>query len=309
MTLNNDTLIFKGSTPWNGKVFRGTTLIWPTVTDEYEKQYLTFEVVDTAATGEFMFHSASGLPQPLDIEFSKNDGPWVHYVSASTADKTVAHGDKIRVKGTNDTYTSNMGNLGFHYSQMWISGGAEYHIYGNIMSLIYGDSYMGKKILTSSNWHCFHELFAAVEQDGSGANNGNNCTNAENLCLPATTLAEGCYAGMFAFSNIATAPKLPSRTLSLSCYVQMFTHCASLVSAPELPATTLVERCYYEMFEDCTSLNYVKCLATDMSPILSTGWWLSHVSSTGTFIKHPNATWPTGESGIPDGWTVQDAVL
>lgn len=32
MKLNNDTLIFKGSTPWEGKIFRGTTLIWPTNT-------------------------------------------------------------------------------------------------------------------------------------------------------------------------------------------------------------------------------------------------------------------------------------
>ena len=33
------------------------------------------------------------------------------------------------------------------------------------------------------------------------------------------------------------------------------------------------------------------------------------MTDTGTFVKHPNMTsLPTGSSGIPNGWTVQDAV-
>ena len=37
-------------------------------------------------------------------------------------------------------------------------------------------------------------------------------------------------------------------------------------------------------------------------------FWVKGVSSTGTFVKNPNMTsWPTGVSGIPNNWTVQDA--
>ena len=35
--------------------------------------------------------------------------------------------------------------------------------------------------------------------------------------------------------------------------------------------------------------------------------WVKNVSTTGTFVKHPDAILRTGESGIPSGWTVETA--
>ena len=62
------------------------------------------------------------------------------------------------------------------------------------------------------------------------------------------------------------------------------------------------------MFESCQSLSYIKCLATDIHALNSLTYWLKGVSSTGTFVKNPNmSNWPTGDSGIPSGWIVQDA--
>jgi hypothetical protein len=49
-------------------------------------------------------------------------------------------------------------------------------------------------------------------------------------------------------------------------------------------------------------------LATDISASRCLTNWVSSVSSTGTFVKSPEMTsLPTGESGIPSGWTVVDA--
>ena len=128
--------------------------------------------------------------------------------------------------------------------------------------------------------------------------------------LPATTLANYCYYQMFAgCTSLTTAPELPATTLADCCYFSMFSRCTSLTTAPELPATTLVIGCYFEMFKNCYNLNYIKCLATDISAIGCTEDWLDGVSSTGTFVKHPSATWPTGNDGIPSGWTVVDAEL
>lgn len=127
--------------------------------------------------------------------------------------------------------------------------------------------------------------------------------------LPATTLAQSCYEGMFGeCTSLTQAPTLPVTTLATGCYENMFTNCTSLTTAPELPATTLAERCYESMFDGCTSLNYVKCLATDISASSCTLRWLKDVSSTGVFVKDVNmSSWTTGESGIPTGWTVQNA--
>ena len=127
--------------------------------------------------------------------------------------------------------------------------------------------------------------------------------------LPATTLADGCYNNMFNYCDALTSAKeLPATTLADGCYQEMFAYCGALTSAPELHATTLVPYCYSYMFINCPSLNYIKCLATDISATMCLARWTEHVASTGTFIKSASATdWETGTYGIPSGWTVQDA--
>ena len=138
-----------------------------------------------------------------------------------------------------------------------------------------------------------------------------NCTSLTTTPeLPATTLADGCYWNMFDGCTALTATPniLPATTLANSCYQYMFRDCTSLTAAPVLPAATLTKYCYNNMFYHCTNLNYIKCLATDKSATNCTSNWVNGVSSTGTFVKHPNMTsWPTGSSSIPKGWTVEDA--
>ena len=124
--------------------------------------------------------------------------------------------------------------------------------------------------------------------------------------LPATTLANYCYSDMFnGCTSLTTAPALPATTLASSCYSNMFNGCTSLTTAPELPATTLKVSCYSHMFRGCSKLNHIKMLATNISASNCLTNWVQNVSSTGTFVKHPNMTsLPTGISGIPSGWTV-----
>ena len=124
--------------------------------------------------------------------------------------------------------------------------------------------------------------------------------------LPAKTLEYQCYTLMFSgCTSLTKAPLLPATTLSSNCYVSMFSGCTSLTKAPLLPATTLSNNnnCYNGMFSGCTSLTEVRISAT------TTGFgaldnWLADVSTTGDFYCDPNATiFPTGASGIPEGWT------
>lgn len=145
----------------------------------------------------------------------------------------------------------------------------------------------------------------------------NNCTSLRlHPDLPATTLAPRCYAYMFSNTNITAGPELPATTLADRCYEFMFNNCASMWTAPDLPATTLAPSCYWGMFKGCSLLTYIKCLGYTSGdntgdndrPITNyTDAWVDGVSSTGTFIKNPNMTWPTGISGIPDGWKIEDA--
>ena len=127
--------------------------------------------------------------------------------------------------------------------------------------------------------------------------------------LPATTLVGYCYGNMFNdCTSLTTAPELPATTLAGGCYGSMFSGCTSLTTAPELPATTLVGYCYDSMFRGCTSLNYIRCMATKISARSCLNNWVQNVAASGTFVKASGMTsWPTGISGIPSGWTVEDA--
>ena len=138
-----------------------------------------------------------------------------------------------------------------------------------------------------------------------------NCTNLISAPseLPATTLRISCYQSMFdGCTNLTSAPALPATKLAGYCYHSMFKGCTNLTSAPELPAAKLRSQCYQYMFNGCTSLNYIKCLATNISENRCTDNWVYNVSATGTFVKNSAMSdWKTGVSGIPSGWTVQDA--
>ena len=136
------------------------------------------------------------------------------------------------------------------------------------------------------------------------------CTSLVNApsILPATTLAEYCYQYMFyKCTSLTIAPALPATTLSRYCCQYMFGYCTSLTTAPELLAAFLPTYCYRSMFYNCTNLNYIKMLATNVSATNALLSWVNGVSSTGTFIKHPDANLKTGTSGIPSGWTVETA--
>ena len=135
-----------------------------------------------------------------------------------------------------------------------------------------------------------------------------NLTTAPELLT--TTLADYCYEYMFAnCAKLTSAPSiLPATILAKGCYQNMFYNCNALTKAPELQAETLVEECYKEMFRDCEFIEYIKCLATDISASNCTTNWLSGVAASGTFIKNSSMTsWTRDTNGIPTNWTVEDA--
>ena len=202
------------------------------------------------------------------MQYSKNGGAKTAVTSAPI---NVAIGDKVQFFGDGTSIAS--------YSGTNIYGGtADCYIYGNIMSLVDETGFATATTLTGGKGGAgFSSLFS----DNSHLYNHPD----KKLVLPATTLAESCYA-------------------------RMFYNCTHLTTAPELPATTLATGCYYNMFSGCTNLNSVTCLATDISATAATYGWLSGVAATGTFTKAAGMTgWTSGGNGIPAGWTVVDNVV
>ena len=177
-----------------------------------------------------------------------------------------------------------------------IASTGQFEVEGNSMSLLYGDNFSGQTSLSDKT-----SAFTAVFSGCTGL------TSAEHLVLPATTLSISCYYSMFnKCTSLTAAPALPATILESYCYQNMFKGCTSLVTAPELPATTMVLGCYFDMFNGCTSLNYVKMTATNITAFNCLNRWLWNVAASGTFVKATGVEIASGESGIPDGWTVQE---
>lgn len=201
------------------------------------------------------------------VTYKMSDGTEGTIASGASKAITLSAGDTVQFFGDNTTYgTSGSANCSN------ISCSANCYIYGNIMSLVRSSGYESATTLTGSY------TFAYLFNENANIKNKDGC----DLFLPATTLADNCYMGMFF-------------------------KCTGLTAAPALPATSLTTSCYNSMFYGCTSLKSVTCLATNISVTGCTNNWLNNVATGGTFYRASGVAWPSGGSGVPGSWSVVEA--
>lgn len=290
----------------------------PTPDSGYSLQYLTFIA---KSSGSFKFSGTTSLNDTNKIQYSLNNGEtW----SMATTDTiiTVSTGDIVKWKGNMTALPLSPGIEGRVGIGRFSGSTASFDVEGNIMSLLYGDNFVGQTDLTNFG-KPFISLFAKSKVE-----------NASNLILPATTLTSQCYHGMFldckslvkppilpstnlesgcyqamfkGCTNLRIAPQLPATTLAGGCYSQMFYDCTTLERAPDLLAPTLVDSCYSQMFCGCSNLNYIKMLATYVSVSMGLYGWVYKVAPRGTFVKAASMTkLKNGSGGIPNNWSVMD---
>lgn len=241
--------------------------------------YLTIEALEDGLTASLTINACEYCVD--------GDGNWKS-LSAGAATESINTGQTLSFRGI--LYPIQGNGIGT------FAVNKNFNLKGNVMSMLFGNAGKDNYSLNGKSY-AFCKLFR-------------NCTTLKSVSsnfLPATTLADSCYASTFSgCTSLTTAPELPATTLAFDCYSYMFSGCTSLVNAPELPATTLTDFCYQEMFKGCTKLNYIKMLATDISANNCLKYWVDGVASRGTFVKNKNATWNvTGISGVPSGWTIQ----
>ena len=282
------------------KAYLNGTLVW------MHNKYIPFYVQNITNSNEVVTIGQYGSDVPsIAIEKSSDNINWssLGITGSSPIEFTLAAGERLYLRASATAWSYGYQSGGsYDKGYNFISGSSK--IGGNIMSLLYGSNFTGTETTLPSNF-CFRSIFTQFSGTGSG-----HLVDAGSLVLPATTLTGHCYAYMFdTCTLLERAPKLPATTLTDNCYEWMFRECHSLEKAPELPATWLAGGCYIGMFYGCSSLNYIKCLRRYTTGVTSnaTNYWVYGVAANGTFIKDPNASWATGQHGIPDGWTVQDA--
>lgn len=199
------------------RVFSHGKLVWERRGDDID--YTTIPFTIRAIDNEVRVEITKAF------KYSINEGSWIQ----NTGETPIIINKKDRIS-----------IVARDVDSCYISGLSD--VYGNIMSLLYGDDFYGQ-----DSW---------VSYSTAGFFKNSNIRNARNLILPATTLTQACYASMFKrCSSLKSAPKLPATIMVERCYYSMFEDCSSLKSAPELPSTTLAEYCYGLMFSGCSSLN------------------------------------------------------
>lgn len=265
----------------------------------YKERYFTVEM----QTDGLLSFSGTGV-----FSYSINGGEWEERsVSGARESIIVSSGSTVRISSTSTRFG------------LSIASEDEHKVYGNVMSLLYGDDFKGK---TEVGQYAFFRLL----RGDSGL------TDASNLILPSTTLAARCYSNMFQnCKNLEKAPVLPATLLAQGCYSDMFNNCSKLKIIPKLPATLLAEGCYSGMFDGCTSIlsiielpaeylvtncysvmfrntnvQVIKCHAINPGIGNFTGVWLQNVHSTGTFYRPEGVEWRRDASGIPEGWQIKN---
>ena len=178
---------------------------------DYSKDYLTFRITKS---GNIIWNGSASKT----IMYSKDSGStWTSISPKNTF--SVSKDEVVFVKGNNSTYYDSF--IKYNYF-----GGtattAQFSVEGNILSMIYGDSFSGQTTISSEN--TFRRLFYKCT----------GLTSAENLIFP--------------------------NNITYMCYEGMFQDCTSLTIAPTI--TKLGSGCCARLFQNCTSLNYIKCLAT-----------------------------------------------
>ena len=181
-----------------------------------------------------------------EISYSKNGGDWIKIRSSvvplDCPKINVVAGDVLRFKANNTTYGS--GSYGDAYFKQSTAG---YNVYGNIMSMMYGDDFSGQTGLTGS----FKKFFS-----------GEQIRSAKSLILPATYMNGSSYTSMFeSCTQLTETPSLPATKVRGADYSAMFAYCTSLKQVPPLPSAMDIgiynpNRFSY-MFRGCTSLTGV----------------------------------------------------
>lgn len=308
------------------KMYIGSTLIWQQSGGQQEHDYSQdYFTIESLEDNNNITATKNGSSKSPVIYYSIDGGEtWNNQTlsSGTISFGTINTGESILFKCEIDSWASAWNA----YNKF--NGSKNFKVYGNSMSLLYGDNFTNNSEFGSNSTYNLCGLFYEAAY----------IVDASNLIMPALTCKTSCYNGMFrGCTNLLHAPLLPALYSAQDCYSSMFEGCINLEKAPEINLINLSitcckrmfcmsrsaklttpkmtkgpilkvqsgnTNCYEEMFKGNGNLVEVTCLLTNHS--VGTKNWLLNCSNTGTFYKGPNTTWGSGTGAIPSGWTIQE---
>ena len=241
-----------------------------------EGEYTTLDIL-SAGTIHLQAESCySGNIGSARMYYSINYGTWTYVNGSSTINVYV--GDKVRLKANYDDRAWTDAYSGKDYAPSLSGSTAIFNVYGNSLSLIYGDAFTGYTSFT--NFYAFPFLFKDT-----------NVVSAADWVLP------------------------DQPTYYQKWFNATFQNADMLREGPLFKCSSAATTCFDWAFIYCTSLETIRVPYLNAIPAAGFNWWVTGVPNTGTFYKKAGSNWTytvdyteysRGNNGIPVGWTVME---
>lgn len=223
---------------------------------------------ESADVAQIRIYKRNNDSPSIEIDISKNARDW------ETIGTTSTNGLYINILPDSRLYlraeTSSWSSASDVEHANSFSVDKTYSIGGNLLSLLYGGEFDGQTDFKNDSANAFIALFR----------NEDNLVDASSLQLNAEFVPTNAYDTMFA-------------------------HCENLESAPIIKGQTFSNQSCNTLFINCVKINRIECHATNPASGQFVQW-VQNVSANGVFVKKRGASWSSGISGIPIGWTVEE---
>lgn len=191
-----------------------------------------------------------------------------------------------------------------------IDGGATWQIWeevGNVRSLTLaagGKMYVRNTSATSTgfstkNADSYHFSFTNTTESGG---------NLDSLLCKNPAMAihtSWCFTRLFYNEKLLVkAPELVQMNLAMSSYNSLLAYTS--IKEIVLYAKIIPQFGYYNLLSGSTMVSKITTYMTDVSSEMCLSNWVYRVAATGDFYCPAELTIPTGDSGIPSGWTRHD---
>lgn len=256
------------------RVYLGQELVWPT---NYESLYTTLEIL---SAGTLSFQSESCIDGVVShsvvLDYSINESGWTHITWTTTIN--VQAGDSVRIKALfSDRPT---GSYVGDYAPSLSGSTAVFNVYGNALSLIYGDAFTANTSFSQS--YAFSALFKDT-----------NVVSARHWILP------------------------KQQTYYAKWFNQTFQNAHMLIEGPVFRCSSASTSCFDWCYMYATSLEKIAVPYLEQIPTQGFNAWVTGVPSTGTFAKKTGVSWDYRDSelvwhnygsyGIPAIWDIVEA--
>ena len=247
--INNIDAILIGSTP-AVKAYLGNTVIWETSNDAeyalrtYRHQYFTTEALTDNCVITLNIAKNVSTTNVKGFYYSRDRITWTPILNTANTSQTVSlpainTGEKYYWKGVNlaisenGTYQESSTLKNVH-----LSASANFKVYGNMFSMLYGDNFIGKNYFPDDTINYIYAGFFA---------NNTYLIDAGNLYFP------GQHTKGFTYATTDTVD--PTSDEVINSFNDLFNGCTNLEYGPTIEMLTIVGNSSIKrIFKNCTNL-------------------------------------------------------